>query len=141
MDYGMIGKIEKAKRYAEEPERFCFDDFTVCFDGDNSGHTVTCAKGDWQYARYAVTLWRWNGFFTTCFPSLSWSEQTGRHDHGRSQQAGIALKTEGIICGKRRPGPLPPPFAYSMPISLSRPRAPRVAARFSRRRFAIIAPR
>ncbi len=48
MDYGMIGKIEKAKRYAEEPERFCFDDFTVRFDGDNNGHTVTCARGDWQ---------------------------------------------------------------------------------------------
>ena len=25
MDYGMIGKIEKAKRYAEERERFSFD--------------------------------------------------------------------------------------------------------------------
>ena len=48
MDYGMIGKIEKAKRYAEEPERFRFDDFTVRFDGDNNGHTVTCAQGDWQ---------------------------------------------------------------------------------------------
>ena len=48
MDYGMIGKIEKAKRYAEEPERFRFDDFTVRFDGDNNGHIVTCAQGDLQ---------------------------------------------------------------------------------------------
>ncbi|MBO37450.1 MAG: hypothetical protein CL612_06455, partial [Anaerolineaceae bacterium] len=42
MDYGMIGKIEKSKRYAEEPERFSFDDFTIKFDGDNNDHTVTC---------------------------------------------------------------------------------------------------
>jgi hypothetical protein len=34
MDYGMIGKIEKAKRYAEEPERFQFDRFAITFRGD-----------------------------------------------------------------------------------------------------------
>ena len=45
MDYGMIGKIEKSKRYAEEPERFSFDDFTIKFDGDNNDHTVTCDHG------------------------------------------------------------------------------------------------
>ncbi len=45
MDYGMIGKIEKSKRYAEEPERFSFDDFTIKFDGDNNDHIVTCDHG------------------------------------------------------------------------------------------------
>ena len=41
MDYGMIGKIEKAKRYAEERHRFNFDDFHVKFHGDNNEHDVT----------------------------------------------------------------------------------------------------
>ena len=48
MDYGMIGKIEKAKRYAEERDRIHFDHFTVTFDGDNSGHTVHYNGDGWD---------------------------------------------------------------------------------------------
>ena len=36
MDYGLIGKIEKAKRYAEERERIQFSSFTARIKGDNS---------------------------------------------------------------------------------------------------------
>ncbi len=32
MDNGMIGKIEKAKRYAEERERIRFESFRATFD-------------------------------------------------------------------------------------------------------------
>jgi hypothetical protein len=48
MDYGMIGKIEKAKRYAEERDRIEFKQFTVNFDGENNDHTVTYLEGEWQ---------------------------------------------------------------------------------------------
>jgi hypothetical protein len=48
MDYGMIGKIEKAKRYAQERERFRFSTFSVTVDGANNPHTVTYDNGDWQ---------------------------------------------------------------------------------------------
>jgi hypothetical protein len=48
MDYGMIGKIEKAKRYAQERERFRFSTFSVTVDGANNPHTVTFNNGDWQ---------------------------------------------------------------------------------------------
>lgn len=48
MDYGMIGKIEKAKRYAEERQRISFDEFRVTFDGENSAHTVNYANQEWQ---------------------------------------------------------------------------------------------
>ena len=41
MDSGMIGKIEKSKRYAEEPERICFEEFRVTFQGTNSKHQVS----------------------------------------------------------------------------------------------------
>ena len=48
MDYGMIGKIEKAKRYAEERDRIEFNQFKVTFKGTNNLHTVTYAEGEWQ---------------------------------------------------------------------------------------------
>ena len=48
MDYGMIGKIEKAKRYAEEPDRFQFDEFSITFRGDNNNHQIRFNQGKWQ---------------------------------------------------------------------------------------------
>jgi hypothetical protein len=48
MDYGMIGKIEKAKRYAEERQRFRFRSFEVMFSGDNNDHEVRFADGKFQ---------------------------------------------------------------------------------------------
>ncbi len=45
MDYGLIGKIEKAKRYAEDPKRFRFNKFEVTFHGDNNDHLVSFADG------------------------------------------------------------------------------------------------
>jgi hypothetical protein len=41
----MIGKIEKAKRYAQERERFRFEKFEVTFHGDNNDHRVTFDGG------------------------------------------------------------------------------------------------
>ena len=48
MDYGMISKIEKAKRYAEQRDRIRFLSFSVAFDGDNNPHTVTFSDGRWS---------------------------------------------------------------------------------------------
>jgi hypothetical protein len=48
MDYGMIGKIEKAKRYAQERGRFHFHSFAVKVDGENDSHTVHYTDGKWQ---------------------------------------------------------------------------------------------
>jgi hypothetical protein len=45
MDYGMIGKREKAKRYAEDPKRFNFKKFDLTFHGDNNDHSVQFDKG------------------------------------------------------------------------------------------------
>jgi len=41
MDSGMIGKIEKAIRYAQERDRFRFHQFTVQVRGTNNTHTVS----------------------------------------------------------------------------------------------------
>lgn len=48
MDSGMIGKIEKAKRYAEEPERISFEQFQVTFRGTNAPHRVVYTNGRWS---------------------------------------------------------------------------------------------
>jgi len=48
MDSGMIGKIEKAKRYAEERNRFRFNKFELTFHGDNNNHHVTFNDGAFE---------------------------------------------------------------------------------------------
>ncbi|MCZ2123363.1 MAG: hypothetical protein LC108_13985 [Anaerolineales bacterium] len=45
MDYGLIGKMEKAKRYAEDRQRFKFNQFDLTFSGDNNDHHVTYNAG------------------------------------------------------------------------------------------------
>jgi len=48
MDYGMIGKLEKAKRYAEEKERFKFESFKVRMEGENNTHTIVFENHQWK---------------------------------------------------------------------------------------------
>ena len=45
MDSGLIGKLEKAKRYAEDRKRFRFNKFDVTFHGDNNEHHVNFQDG------------------------------------------------------------------------------------------------
>ena len=45
MDSGMIGKIQKAKFYAEEPERIRFEQFRATFQGTNSHHKISFEQG------------------------------------------------------------------------------------------------
>lgn len=48
MDSGMVSKIEKARRYAEERERVRFVQFEVAFRGDHSTYTVHYDNGTWK---------------------------------------------------------------------------------------------
>lgn len=48
MDYGMIGKIEKAKRYSQQRDRIRIDLLKVTFEGENNPHTVNFENGAWQ---------------------------------------------------------------------------------------------
>jgi hypothetical protein len=48
MDYGMIGKIEKAKRYAEQRDRIHIEALTVSFEGRNNRHSINFGNGEWQ---------------------------------------------------------------------------------------------
>jgi len=45
---GMIGKVEKAMRYAHEPDRVKLHTFEATFSGDNSSHRVTLTDEHWH---------------------------------------------------------------------------------------------
>lgn len=48
MDSGMIGKIEKAMLYAQEPERITFEKFEATFKGDHKNHQISYDNGHWS---------------------------------------------------------------------------------------------
>ncbi|HMN13595.1 MAG TPA: SWIM zinc finger family protein [Bellilinea sp.] len=43
----MIGKRDKALRYAQERDRFRFDSFAVTMSGDNNPHHIKYDDGKW----------------------------------------------------------------------------------------------
>lgn len=48
MDSGMIGKVEKAHRYAREHDRLQFSEIAVSVAGDNSTHQVRFDGAQWH---------------------------------------------------------------------------------------------
>jgi len=48
MDSGMISKIQKARRYAEERDRITVDELAVTFRGEHDTYRVTYHKGQWS---------------------------------------------------------------------------------------------
>jgi hypothetical protein len=44
----MIGKVEKAMRYAHEPDRVKLHRFDASFNGDNGSHSVTLDADTWH---------------------------------------------------------------------------------------------
>jgi len=57
MHSSLIGKIEKAKRYAEEPERARFSRFELVFQGEHDDYTVSYADGHWGCSCAFFTGW------------------------------------------------------------------------------------
>ncbi len=48
MHSSLIGKIEKANRYARETDRITFEQISVSFTGDNDRHRVTLEADAWR---------------------------------------------------------------------------------------------
>jgi hypothetical protein len=44
----MIGKVEKAMRYAHEPDRVKISQLTVTFSGDNGSHAISLDADQWH---------------------------------------------------------------------------------------------
>ena len=47
MQSSLIGKIEKAKRYAQEPERVTLSSFSAGFKGDNNSYNTSYESEKW----------------------------------------------------------------------------------------------
>jgi len=48
MQSSLIGKIEKAHRYAQEPERITINEFSAIFRGANDDHTIHYSEHHWS---------------------------------------------------------------------------------------------
>ena len=48
MHSSMIGKVEKAMRYAHEPDRVKIGRLTATFTGDNGSHSVSLDADQWH---------------------------------------------------------------------------------------------
>ena len=48
MHSSMIGKIEKAHRYAREPERVHLTGISATFNGDNDAYAIELKNGEWH---------------------------------------------------------------------------------------------
>jgi hypothetical protein len=48
MHSSLIGKIQKAHLYAEEPDRVAVEDFSATFRGDHDSYHVSFRDGQWK---------------------------------------------------------------------------------------------
>jgi len=57
MQSSLIGKIEKAKRYAQETERVAFSELLVKFRGDNDNYITGYKDGKWHCSCHFFSSW------------------------------------------------------------------------------------
>ena len=58
MQSSLIGKIEKAKRYAQETDRITFSEFSVKFRGEHDTYTTSLKEGKWQCTCTFFSNWK-----------------------------------------------------------------------------------
>ena len=57
MQSSLIGKIEKAKLYAQEKDRVTFSEFTVKFRGENDTYDISYRDDKWHCACNFFSNW------------------------------------------------------------------------------------
>ena len=57
MQSSLIGKIEKAKLYAQETERICFSEFSAKFRGEHDTYITGYKEGKWQCSCHFFSKW------------------------------------------------------------------------------------
>lgn len=58
MQSSLIGKIEKAKRYAQETDRITFSEFVVKFRGEHDTYTTSLKDGKWNCTCDFFSKWK-----------------------------------------------------------------------------------
>ena len=57
MQSSLIGKIEKAKRYAQDKDRVILKELTVKFRGENSDYDINFRDGKWRCTCSFFSKW------------------------------------------------------------------------------------
>ncbi|MFC1932077.1 hypothetical protein ACFLXU_00385 [Chloroflexota bacterium] len=57
MQSSLIGKIEKAKRYAQEKERVTFSELSAKFRGENDDYITSYKDGEWHCSCHFFSSW------------------------------------------------------------------------------------
>ena len=57
MHSSLIGKIQKANLYAQEPDRVNFQQFSATFRGEHDSYTVSYVGGAWKCSCNFFTSW------------------------------------------------------------------------------------
>ncbi len=57
MQSSLIGKIEKAKRYAQEKDRVTFSELSVKFRGENDDYVISYKDGKWHCSCSFFSSW------------------------------------------------------------------------------------
>ncbi len=58
MQSSLIGKIEKARLYAREPERIQFHEFHTTFRGEHDSYDVGFRGGAWECSCHFFPTWK-----------------------------------------------------------------------------------
>jgi predicted nucleic acid-binding Zn finger protein len=58
MQSSLIGKIEKAKRYAQEKERVTFSELSVKFHGENDDYIIEYHDSQWHCSCHFFSTWK-----------------------------------------------------------------------------------
>jgi len=58
MHSDLIGKIEKARRYAQEPERIAIDELKARFRGGNNDHIIALSHNHWSCDCSFFRMWQ-----------------------------------------------------------------------------------
>jgi hypothetical protein len=57
MQSSLIGKIEKAKRYAQEPDRVTISQLSVKFRGEHNNYDTEYINGKWRCSCHFFATW------------------------------------------------------------------------------------
>ena len=58
MQSSLISKIEKAKRYAQEPERVSLNNLTAAFRGNHDCYTLSYNEERWHCSCHFFSTWQ-----------------------------------------------------------------------------------
>ena len=57
MHSSLIGKIQKANLYSQEPDRVNFQQFSATFRGEHDSYTVSYSEGNWKCSCNFFSSW------------------------------------------------------------------------------------